>query len=71
VYASPNIIWVIKSRRMRWTGNVARMGEMRNAYRMLVGRSEGKNCVSFSKPSLLDGFPTDPFVILVELTSLY
>jgi hypothetical protein len=42
VYSSPNIIRVIKSRRMRWVGNVARMGEKRGAYRILVGRPEGR-----------------------------
>jgi hypothetical protein len=42
LYSSPYIIRVIKSRRMRWTGHVARMGEKRNAYRLLVGRPEGK-----------------------------
>src|SRR5215468_9651221 len=42
LYSSPNIIRVIKSRRMRWTGHVARMGEGRGAYRILVGRSEGR-----------------------------
>jgi hypothetical protein len=41
LYSSPNIVRVIKSRRMRWAGHVARMGE-RNAYRVLVGRPEGK-----------------------------
>ncbi|KAJ4432127.1 hypothetical protein ANN_20743, partial [Periplaneta americana] len=41
-YSSPDIIKNIKSRRLRWTGHVARMGEYRNAYRMLVGRPEGK-----------------------------
>jgi hypothetical protein len=39
---SPNIVRVIKSRRMRWTGHVARMGEGRGVYRVLVGRPEGK-----------------------------
>jgi hypothetical protein len=34
---------MIKSGRMRWTGDVARMGEKRNAYRILVGKPEGKN----------------------------
>jgi hypothetical protein len=34
---------MIKSRRMRWAGHVARMGEKRNAYRILVGKPEGKN----------------------------
>jgi hypothetical protein len=36
-YSSPNIIRMIKSRRMRWAGHVARMGDQRNAYRILVG----------------------------------
>jgi hypothetical protein len=42
LYSSPNIIRVIKSRRMRWAGHVARMGEGRGAYRVLVGRPEGR-----------------------------
>jgi hypothetical protein len=42
LYSSPNIIRVIKSRRMRWAGYVARMGEGRGAYRILVGRPEGR-----------------------------
>jgi hypothetical protein len=42
LYSSPSIIRIIKSRRMRWTGHVARMGEKRNVYRLLVGESEGK-----------------------------
>jgi hypothetical protein len=42
LYSSPDIIRQIKSRRMRWAGHVARMGEGRNVYRVLVGRSEGK-----------------------------
>jgi hypothetical protein len=42
LYCSPNIIRIIKSRRMRLAGHVARMGEKRNAYRILVGKHEGK-----------------------------
>jgi hypothetical protein len=42
LFSSPNIIRMIKSRRMRWAGHVARMGETRNAYRILVGKREGK-----------------------------
>jgi hypothetical protein len=42
LYSLPNIIRVIKSRRMRWVGHVARMGERRGVYRVLVGRPEGK-----------------------------
>jgi hypothetical protein len=37
LYVSPNIIGVNKSRRMRWAGNVARIGEMRNVYKIVVG----------------------------------
>jgi hypothetical protein len=42
LYSSPNIIWVIKSRRMTWAGLVARAGEKRDVYRILVGKPEGK-----------------------------
>jgi hypothetical protein len=42
LYSSPRIIRIIKQRRMKWAGRVARMGEKRNAYRLLVGKSEGK-----------------------------
>jgi hypothetical protein len=42
LYSSPNIVRVIKSRRLRWAGHVARMGEGRGVYRVLVGRPEGK-----------------------------
>jgi hypothetical protein len=42
LYSSPHIVRVIKSRRMRWAGHVARMGEGRGVYRVLVGRPEGK-----------------------------
>ena len=42
LYSSPNIVRVIKSRRMRWAGHVARMGEERGVYRFLVGKPDGK-----------------------------
>ena len=42
LYSSPNIVWVIKSRRMRWAGHVARMSEEREVYRDLVGKPEGR-----------------------------
>jgi hypothetical protein len=38
LYSSPSLITIIKSRRMRWAGHVARMGDKRNAYRLLVGK---------------------------------
>jgi hypothetical protein len=42
LYSSPDIIRQKKSRRMRWAGDVARMGEGRNVYRVLVGKPKGK-----------------------------
>jgi len=42
MYSSPNVVRVIKSRRMRWAGHVARIGETRGVYRVLVGKPEGK-----------------------------
>ena len=42
LYFSPNIIRVIKSRRIRWAGHVWRMGERRGAFRVLVGKPAGK-----------------------------
>jgi hypothetical protein len=41
-YSSPRIIRIMKFRKMKWAGHVARMGEKRNAYRILVGKPEGK-----------------------------
>jgi hypothetical protein len=45
LYFASSIIRIIKSRRMRWAGHVAQMGEKRNAYRLLVGKPEGKRLV--------------------------
>jgi hypothetical protein len=42
LYSSPSIIIIIKSMRVRWAGHVARMGEKRNMYRLLVGKPEGR-----------------------------
>jgi hypothetical protein len=42
LYSLPCIVRVVKSRRMRWAGNVARMGEERGVHRVLVGKAEGK-----------------------------
>jgi hypothetical protein len=49
LYSSPNIIRVIKSRRLRWAGHAARMGESRGAYRVLVGKPEEMR--SLEKPT--------------------
>ena len=48
LYCSPNIVRVIKSRRMSWAGHVARVGEGRDVYRVLVGKPEGKR--PFGRP---------------------
>jgi hypothetical protein len=45
LYSSTNIMWVIKSRRMRWVGHVARMRERRGTYRVLVEKPEGKRAL--------------------------
>ena len=42
LYCSPNIVWVMKSRRMGWAGHVARMEEGRGVHKVLVGKTEGK-----------------------------
>jgi hypothetical protein len=45
----PNIVRVVKSRRMRWAGHVARMGENRGVHRVLVGKPEGKVAIGETK----------------------
>jgi hypothetical protein len=49
LYASPNIISVFKSRKMRWAGYVARVGDTRNAYEISVGKPEGKRPLGIPK----------------------
>jgi hypothetical protein len=48
LYSSPSIIRIIKLRRMRWEGHVARMGAKRNAYRLLVGKPEVEHATNVS-----------------------
>jgi hypothetical protein len=50
---------MIKSRRMRWAGHVARMGEKKNAYRILVGKSEGKRPLGRPRRSWMDNIKID------------
>jgi len=54
LYCSLNIVRVIKSRRMRWAGHVARMGEGRSVYRILVGKPEGKRSLGRSRRRWVD-----------------
>jgi hypothetical protein len=59
LYSSPNIIRVIKSRRLRWAGHVARMGERRVAYRALVGKPEGRRPLGRSRHRWEDNIKMD------------
>jgi len=59
LYSSPNIVRVIKSRRMRWDGHVACMGEERGVYRVLVGKSEGKRSLGRPRRRWVDNSRTD------------
>ena len=59
LYSSPSIVRVIKSRRMRWAGNVARMGEERGVYRVLVGKPEGKRPLGRPRRRWVDNIRVD------------
>jgi hypothetical protein len=59
LYSSPDIIRQIKSRRMRWVGHVAPMGEMRNVYRVLMGKPEGKRPLERLRRRWEDGLKMD------------
>ena len=59
LYSSPNILRVIKSRRMRWVGHVARMGEEREVYRVLVGKPEGKRPLGRPRRRWVDNIRMD------------
>jgi hypothetical protein len=59
LYSSPSIIRVIKSRRIRWAGHVARMGEKRTACRILVGKPEGKRPLGRSRRRWVDNIKMD------------
>jgi hypothetical protein len=59
LYSSPSIIRIIKSRRMKWAGHVARIGEKRNAYRLLMGKPEGKRPLGRPRRRLVDNIRTD------------
>jgi hypothetical protein len=59
LYSSPSIIRIIKSWRMRWAGHVARMGEKGNAYRLLVGKPEGKRPLGSRRRRWVDNIRMD------------
>ena len=59
LYSSPNIVRVIKSRRMRWAGHVARMGERRGLYMVLVGKPERKRAHGIPRHRWKDNIKMD------------
>jgi hypothetical protein len=68
LYSSPNIVRVIKSRRMRWVGHVARMEDGRDVYRVLVGRPEDKRPLerpSQQKPLFKNGTQVGLYIIIL------
>jgi hypothetical protein len=67
LYSSPSIIRIIKWRRMRWAGHVARMGEKRNMYRLLVGKSEGKRPLGRPRRRWIDNIKMDVLEIGVNV----
>ena len=59
LYSLPNIMRVVKSRRMRWAGHVARMGEGRGVHRVLVGKPEGERPLGRPRRRWKDNIKTD------------
>jgi hypothetical protein len=59
LYSSPSIIRIIKSRRMRWAGHIARMVDKRNAYRLLVGKAEEKRPLGRPRRRWVDNIRMD------------
>jgi len=59
LYSSPNIVRVIKSRRMRWAGHVARMGEERGVYRVLLEKPEGRRLLERPRRRWVDNIRMD------------
>jgi len=59
MYSSPNIVRVIKSRRVRWAGHVARMGDRRSVFRVLVRKPEGKRSLGRPRRRWKDNIKMD------------
>jgi hypothetical protein len=67
LYSSPSIIRIIKSRGMMWAGHVARMGEKRNVYRLLAGKTEGKRRLRRPRRRWIDTIKMDLLKIGVSV----
>ena len=59
LYFLPNIVRVVKSRRMRWAGHVSRMGDGRGVHRVLIGKPEGKRLLGRPRPRWEDNIKMD------------
>jgi hypothetical protein len=59
ITSSPSVIRIMKSRRMRWAGHVAQMGAKRNAYRLLLGKHEGKRPLGRPRHKCFDNIKID------------
>jgi hypothetical protein len=70
VYSSPSEIRIIKSRRVRWAGHVARMGENRNVHRLLVGQPEGKRPLGRPRCRLIDNIKIEIGLSVVDWIGL-
>jgi hypothetical protein len=68
-YSSPNIVRVIKSRKMRWVGHVSRMGERRGVYGVLVGRPEGKRPLGRPRRRWEDNIKLDLSEIRIDVVN--
>jgi hypothetical protein len=66
LYSSPSIIRIIKPRRIRWAGHVARMGEKRFVFRLLVGKPEGKRPLGRPRRRWIDNIKMDLLVIFLD-----
>jgi hypothetical protein len=69
LYSSPSIIRIIKSRRLRWAGHVARKREKRNVYRLLVGEPEGKRPLGRPRRRWIDNIKMDLLDIGVNVVN--
>jgi hypothetical protein len=70
LYSSPSIIRIIKSRRIRWAGHVARMGEKRNMCRLLVRKLEGKRPLGKPRRRWIDNIKMDIGLSVVDWIGL-
>jgi hypothetical protein len=67
LYSSPSIIVIIKSRRMKWAGHVARIGDKRKVYRLLVGKPEGKRPLGRPRRRWIDNIKMDLSEIVLSV----